>query len=160
MNIKKMHNYLNDLFTKAQNTYTKLINLDYPCRLIFADKNYIKIDGNYEIQHYPIPIIEIEHIGDIGINIDSIFFEFSFSKNDFESINLDLLINDYVKLEIYGGKNCMMDFYYQGDSIEDIKNRIKLSTENTLMLSIYFELNEENIVNEFSKIIRLLNLNM
>ncbi len=78
MNIEKMNNYLNDLFSKAKNAYKKLIELGYPCQLIFADKNYIKIAGKYEIQQYPIPILEVKNIGDIGFNLDLIFLSFPF----------------------------------------------------------------------------------
>ncbi|MCK4258498.1 MAG: hypothetical protein KAX49_05940 [Halanaerobiales bacterium] len=52
----------------------------------------------------------------------------------------------------------MLDFYFKGDQIEEIKNRIRLSSEDTVMLAIYFELDKEDIVDEFLMVLKLLKL--
>src|SRR6056297_3362542 len=113
--IKTIHKHLNQIYIRANNDYKDLLNRRFVCQLVFFKENYLQVDGQYELQHYPIPIITVNEIGDIGYNLDRIFFEFAFEKSDFLSKNLGYLIH-FDSLEIYGGQDCLVDFYQKGDT--------------------------------------------
>src|SRR6056297_2794134 len=98
--IKTIHEHLNQIFIRATNDYKDLLNRRFVCQLDFFNENYLQVDGQYQLQHYPIPIITVSEIGDIGYNLDMIFFEFAFEKSDFLSKDLGYLIHHFDSLEI------------------------------------------------------------
>lgn len=140
---------MNRIYKTADEDYQELLNRKCKCELIFCSNNYLYYDGEYHIQKYPIPVIDIKNSGDIGYNIDKIFFEFSFDKTIFLDIAFGYILIKFKEVELYGGSNCLIDFYDEGDSVEDIKNKIRLSNEETIMLSLYFDYNQEKIIESF-----------
>ncbi len=137
--IIKFHQYLNKIYEQARELTELLQEEDLNCRFLKSSHNYLQdSEGQYHLQHYPIPVIEIVQIGDIGFNLDKIFFEFPLSQA--QVINLDLThLLEENEVEIYGGKDCTIDFYRRGDSWENVKNEIARSSEEVVMLSIYID---------------------
>lgn len=53
-------------------------------------------------------------------------------------------------MEIYGGDNCLIDYYKKGDSISEIKEKIMTSDEEHFGLAVYItydNMNEKSIIN-------------
>lgn len=149
--VKAIHEHLNQIYIRANNDYKDLLKRRFVCQLEFFKENYLQVDGQYQLQHYPIPIISVNEIGDIGYNLDRIFFEFAFEKEDFLYTDLSYFINHYDSIEIYGGHDCLVDFYQKGDPPEKIRNKVQHSDEQTIMLSVYFEYAYEGLIDTFIK---------
>lgn len=141
---EQIHYLLNEIYAAANKDFADLKNHGIQCKLLFADKNYIKLHDKYELQYYPIPIIEIKNLGDIGYNLDYIFFECSFDKDDVKNIKLQSILEEFKNVEIYSGKDCLKDFYNKGDTAETVISRIDQSDEDIIMLSIYSEYGAES----------------
>lgn len=146
----EIHRLLNRLYELAKMILVKLEERDLPVSLKHYEGNYIKIAGQYEYQHYPIPIILVEGIGDININLDQISFEFFVKK---EELNVTLVENilEKSKVEVYGGKNCLVDFYREGDSAKQVVDKIKNSNERDIGIAYYLskEFGEEEVIHQF-----------
>ena len=154
--IKAFHGHLNHIYTRANNDYKDLLNRRFVCQLDFFKENYLQVDGQYELQHYPIPIITVKETGDIGYNLDRAFFEFSFEKSDFLSKDLSYLIHHFDSLEIYGGHNCLVDFYQNGDTPEMIRNKIHESDEQNIMLALSFDYCYDGLIDTFIEVAKTL----
>ena len=148
-NIKEIHILLNKIYEIADKDYRELLDCDIKCNLIYCRNNYIYYEGEYHLQKYPIPVIDIKGSGDIGYNLDNIFFEFSLNKTDFLNLNFEYILNSFEEVEVYGGENCLLDFYDKGGSVEEIKTKVSISDEENVMLSIYVDYDKENIINLF-----------
>lgn len=149
--LKAIHDHLNRIYTRATKDYKGFLNRCVDCRLDFFKENYLHIDGQYRLQHYPIPIISVNEIGDIGYNLDQIFFEFALEKKDFLSKDLSDFINHYNSLEIYGGHDCLIDFNEKNDTPEMIRKKVQHSDETIIMLSVYFDYACDSLIDTFIK---------
>lgn len=154
--IEEIHHLLNDIYTTADNDFTDLKKHGTECKLILTDKNYIKLHDQYKLQHYPIPIIEIKDFWDIGYNLDYIFFECSLRRDDAKNLNLNIIFEKFKNVEIYGGKDCLKDFYNKGDTAETVIRRIEQSDEDIIMLSLYFEYGVESTYELYKKSNRII----
>ena len=150
--IKTIHERLNQIYIRANNDYKDLLNRRFTCQLVFFKENYLQVDGQYQLQHYPIPIITVNEIGDIGYNLDMIFFEFAFEKSDFLEIDLSHILNHDNAIEIYGGDDCLADFYQKGDTQEIIREKVQHSYEQNIMMSVYFDYAYDRLIDTFIEI--------
>ena len=148
-NIKKIHILLNKIYKIANKDYHNLLDCDIKCNLIYCRNNYIYYEGEYHLQKYPIPVIDIKGSGDIGYNLDNIFFEFSLNKTNFLNLNFEYILNSFEEVEVYGGENCLIDFYDKGDSVEEIKTKVRISKKKKVMFSIYHDYDKENLIDLF-----------
>ena len=149
VDLKETHLLLNKLYSMAKKDYQKLLRRNIDCSLKNYKYNYIKLNGKYHKQEYPIPIIECKNKGDIGYNLDKVFFEFSFDENEFLNLNFDYILNNFEDIEMYGGEDCLIDFYEKGNSEEDIINEFKSSDEVIALVSLYFDHDEESLIDLF-----------
>lgn len=101
------------------------------------DLNYITLNQHLYLQHYQIPVITYRSV-DIGFNIDYIFIETFYNKEDIINwLNAKVVPFEY---EIYGGQSCCS---FEGETmIEEILN----SEENIIGVSIYIPYNNMNQV--------------
>lgn len=147
---------MNRIYKRANNDYKELLSCGVDCKLDFFKDNYLHIEGQYQLQHYPIPIITVNEIGDIGFNLDRVFFEFAFEKSDFLSKDLGYLIHHFDSLEIYGSHNCLVDFYQKADTPEMIRDKVQHSDEQIIMLALYFDYAFEGLINTFLEVSKTL----
>jgi hypothetical protein len=66
--IRKQHEFLNDIYNKAELFLKKLQDNNIKATLNSYNKHYIKINDKYELQRYFMPVISIENKGDICFN--------------------------------------------------------------------------------------------
>ena len=103
-------------------------------------------------------MIEVKKFGDIGYNLDKIFFEFSFKKQEIFDLNFDYILNNYKDIEVYGGKDCLIDFYEEGDTAEEVINKVDLSNEENIMFSLYFDHSQEKLIKKFLEVTKTLQI--
>ena len=146
--LKKIHQKLNKIYLRAEKDYHKLLAKEISCQLLNFNNNYIKIDGQDQLQKYLIPIISFQSGGDLGYNLDKIFFESAFNLEEFLSLDLAPIFSEYREIEIYGGRDCQIDFYEKGDTNEIVKEKVRASSEDTIMVSIYFDYDQKNLLDK------------
>ncbi len=157
--IQSIHNELNSIYTLAENIHESFkseeeLSVSYG----FFSGNYIKIGETQEYQKYPIPIVSIEQKGDICFNIDRVGFEFFVTKELLKETIIESLVNNY-RVEIYGGKDCLIDFYNEGKPISDVLHDVNNSSEDTIGIAIYSEDFQCNSIKEiFFNVCNLLNI--
>lgn len=141
--VKLLHQQLDELFIFAEAILAK-VKLIYKQEVSygFYKGHYIKLGNEQVYQRYPLPVITIKGMGDIGVNLDTVWLEYFIDRSSFYKVNLEKLVNDY-HIEVYGGEDCSLDFYYIGDHKEDILGRIDQSNQRTIGIAVY--LNKENI---------------
>ncbi|MBU5438735.1 DUF3201 domain-containing protein [Tissierella sp. MSJ-40] len=154
-----IHNKLNYIYSLGEDVFESIKNeSNLQVNYGLFNGHYIKINGRYEYQKYPIPVVAIEGIGDIGFNINGIWFEFFIDKVEFNKVDIENLISRY-KVEIYGGNNCLIDFYTEGKSVSDISHNIDISDEETVGIAIYLDNMKSHSIKEiFFDACKLLNL--
>lgn len=138
--VEVVHNKLNGIYLLAKEI-KEVIDEEFKMKSYIETsfKNYININGNYELQHYPIPVIVLEIGVDIGINIDGLFFERFVKKEQTTNIDFKKLVNTFESLELYGGKNCSKDYYLPNKDLNDVFKDIELSTEEEFGLAVYLK---------------------
>lgn len=100
----------------------------------------------------------MEEKGDIGFNIEGTWLEFFLHRHSFYKANIEELINRY-NVEIYGGNNCLIDFYSDSKSIEDLFHDIRVSNEEIIGISIYLKDFQYNYIKHvFFEVCNLLNM--
>lgn len=157
--INSIHNKLNHIYSLGEDVFESIKNeSNLQVNYGFFSGHYIKVNGRYEYQKYPIPVVSIEGKGDIGFNIDGVWFEFFIDKVVFSKVDIESLISMY-KVEIYGGNNCLIDFYIEGKSVSDIFHDIDISDEKTMGIAIYLDnMKSPSIKEIFFDVCKLLNL--
>lgn len=154
-----IHNKLNELYSTADEVFESFKNIpNIKASYGFFNGNYIKVYNRYDYQKYPIPVISIENKGDIGVDLNAIWFEFFLDKNSFNKAPIEELIADY-NVEVYGGKDCLINFYRPDKTLLDMVNDIKNSNEETIGISISLEyINTTDVKDLFFKVCSLLNI--
>jgi hypothetical protein len=110
------------------------------------------MDKSFVTEYYPIPVKSIINIGDIGIDIDNIWFEICLSKETAVSFNYSKILGLY-KFEIYGAEDYLFDLYNEYVNPLDIIRNIEFSKETKFCLLIYF-----NKDCDFDKIIEVIHM--
>lgn len=156
-NIKEVHEFINSIYEKSEEAFKRLSeNEDMKCTYTVCKGNYLKIDSKYSYQRYGIPIIVVENVGDIGFNLDGIFFEFFLDRYELANIDFNEISNRHI--EIYGAEDCSVDYYKNGDKLRDVKRKIEGSAENSFGIAFYYNSCDvdKDIIEEFIKIKRAL----
>lgn len=138
MNYLDIHETLNALFTLANETADKLDEKNIDSQINYVAGNYLKVKEGYALQAYPIPVILIKGKGDIGFNLDGVFFEFFVKKQTAMRLSVEAFSNDYA-IEVYGAEDCETDYYREGMTTEAFKRGIEKSKENGFGIAFYFD---------------------
>ena len=123
--------------------------LDYT--LGYYPYHSFKENNEFFIEQYPIPVLTIQETVDIGIDINQIFFEFKFTREDAVSFDYKRLLP--FTFEVYGVDDFYHDFYLEED-IESIIPNILNSSEQEVGLSII--LSKDDIEEDVLEVINFL----
>lgn len=138
MSIREVHDNLNQIFVLASEVADYLEKSKVENQLQFIAGNYIKIEESFELQAYPIPVLLIKGKGEIGFNLDGIFFEFVMKKDTALRLDVEGLSKDY-NFEVYGVDNPEISFYDRGMTNQSYVDGIGKSKENGIGIAFYFE---------------------
>jgi len=94
----------------------------------------VKHNDDFINEYFPVPVLSIEGVGDIGLNLDYIFIETTISKEKAECLHLDNF-NDY-NIEIYGVRDYLIDYYQPNFEIGIYKEKIHESPEKEFHFTI------------------------
>jgi hypothetical protein len=125
------------MWNKALDVKDKLIAAGYITELGFYNNHYIKDGNDYAIEHFPIPIITIDGIGDIGIDIGNYWVEIHLDKNKAILLDYPKLTQIY-NLEVYGSKDFCFDFYNKQFDPYEVAEKINKSDEALINVIFYF----------------------
>ncbi|HPJ89883.1 MAG TPA: hypothetical protein PLO84_12280 [Thermotogota bacterium] len=133
------HQLMNSIYIKARIFHDYLKAEEVQHTLGFFPGNYLNISGKQCIQEYPIPVCSFEDGGDIGFNLDGIFFEFFLEKSDLLKANLGHFFNSDCRVEVYGAEICTDDFLFVDEGEEPFRNRLIASGERHFGIAFYFD---------------------
>lgn len=136
--MREIHEILNRIFVYANETADFLEHNKIDNQLQYIAGNYIKIDGAYELQAYPIPVILIKGKGEIGFNLDGIYFEFVMKKDTALRLDIEEFETDY-EFEIYGAEDTEQSYYRSGMTRDSFHNGIQKSKEKGFGIAFNFE---------------------
>ena len=128
---EKAHEYLSEM--------TKLHG-GFEIESGFYNGHYHKnSEGNYQIDAYPIPVINVKGLCDIEIDFDGTSITSKLSKEQIISFDWNLLGN--VKFEVYGVNDFLRDY---GDNYSacEISESVQNSEEKEFFISFFIPVNE------------------
>ena len=95
----------------------------------------VKIDGEYQGEEFPIPVMDVGDLCEIGFNLDDCWVEFQLSRKA-------ALAFDWAQLpegaEVYGVEQYLVDFYAAGMDRAGIAGRIAESAEQAVNIALTF----------------------
>lgn len=95
----------------------------------------IKVDGEYQTEEFPIPVIEAEGLCDIGLNLDECWLEFQLPREVALEFDWGRLPEN---IEVYGVERYLVDFYTAGMDRAGTAGRIAESTERAVNIALSF----------------------
>ena len=95
----------------------------------------VKVDGEYQTEEFPVPVIDVGELCEIGLNLDEYWMEFQLPRETALAFDWELLPED---VEVYGVEQYLMDFYTAGMSRAGIAARIADSTEQAVNIALSF----------------------
>lgn len=95
----------------------------------------LKYGDDFITEYFPIPVLSVKGVGDIGLDLDQIFIETTISKEKALNLKLDKL-NEY-NIEVYGVSDYLIDYYQPDLEIEVYKEKILKSIEKEFHFTIY-----------------------
>lgn len=127
----------------------------YVSKKVFCNNHSVKNNsGNWIIEHFPIPVITVEQLCDVGIDIKSIFIETKMKRE--KAIEYDFSRLLMYKFEVYGIEEYLNDFYNNTLTVENIGKRIEMSKEKEIGIGFQIEKgcisNIIKIVNELKEL--------
>ena len=137
----EIHAFLNMLVDSANKVKDELREKGWDCALTHSAGNYLKIAQQYEEQRYAIPLIVVDGIGDIGFNLDGVFFEFGRDPKRYDFVAMiGRLSQISCQVEIYEFKdNNYVDYYQSGTTDpEEAGLRITRESRFCVMIDLYF----------------------
>lgn len=126
--------------------YTKSLLNDlksqgYDVKWGFYNNHSIMMDHTWVTEYYPIPVITVKNICDIGLDMNHTFIEFKMKREKAIDFTWDL-ISEYT-FEVYGVENYLNDFYNKSLRIDTISSKIKESDEKEIGIAFYFNYLED-----------------
>ena len=133
---------LNDVYEKLD---LKAMELSFPFNKIhgifqysvgFYNGHYSKNkSGEYQMDYFPIPVISIKNMCDIEIGIEKISVSTKLKKEEALKFNYSKL-NGYM-FEAYGVENYLENYYIEGDTIEQLIEKVQNSEEKEIGFAFF-----------------------
>ena len=100
----------------------------------------VMVDGEYQTEEFPIPVVEVSGLCEIGFNLDGCWLEFQLPRESALAFDWERLPEE---IEVYGVENYLMDFYHIGMDRSGIAVRIAESTEQAVNAALAFPADAE-----------------
>ncbi|MCH5278762.1 MAG: hypothetical protein J1E60_03135 [Christensenellaceae bacterium] len=151
-NMELINNSYRTLHERAVNLAKLLDKLGYSVEWGYYGQHSAKVDGEYYLEYYPIPVITVKDICDIGLDFSQVFVEGKLYPDDAQKLSIAALKG--YEFEIYGIENYLADLYFDNMSDDELHESIRESGEAEVGLSIL--LDGEPLTKEILDIIKLL----
>lgn len=107
------------------------------CTVGFYNGHYSKNgSGEYEREYYPIPVISVEGLCDVEIGLDGVSVSAKLRRD--AALNFDYTALNGYKFEVYGVEDYLSDYYSDGDTLDDLVNNIRCSSETEIGFQFSF----------------------
>lgn len=147
-----LNNIYKPLYDYVKTTVDSLKSCGYKSEWGYYGHHYIRKNNDWALEYFPIPVIRVNGICDIGIDLNHIFIEYNLTKK--AAIKYDFEKLKKYKFEIYGVEEYLDDFYNENMDFEGIKSRIDKSEETTIGISIF--LNEKTCFEQILEVVKLI----
>ena len=108
-----------------------------PCARGFYNLHAVKKGDGFFTEHFPIPVVTAQGLGDFGFELDHVFFEAVLPREKALSFDFAAFARDY-DVEVYGAEDYLTDFYHEGMDIAGLHERLFKSAEREVCLSLKF----------------------
>lgn len=102
----------------------------------YNNHSYKNEAGEYVEDCFPIPVVSVEGLCDIEIDIEGISITSKLAKENV--LTFDCSKAQCSRLEIYGVEDYLTDYYVSGDNLQDARQKIKECNEQELFYSFYY----------------------
>ena len=127
---------LNEIYRKLDHKareISKLLN----CTFNYYNGHYHKNEaGNYQMDYFPIPVIEMKGVCDIEIDLNQVSITAKLTRE--QALSYDFEKVKSYNFEAYGVENYLDDFYTAGNTINAMIKKITKSNEESIFFSFYF----------------------
>ena len=135
-------NYLNSiyepLYKKTKKLTKYLANHGFSSSWQFCNLHSVRMEETFATEYFPIPVITVERLCDIGLDIERYFIEGKLKRMD--ALRFDFAQLEDLDFEIYGINDYEVDFYHEGMDLTGIKSRIMASHESEIGICVYLPL--------------------
>ncbi|MDL2292654.1 DUF3201 domain-containing protein [Acholeplasma sp. OttesenSCG-928-E16] len=142
--MENKYNFLNEIYDKINQKkeliITYLAESGFELSSGFFNGHFCKIGNSFLEEKYPIPVITVNEVIDIGVDIDNIFLEFRVTKEFALNINYHIMPRPF---ELYGLNDFLDDLYNKDLDINEIKQKIIDSNETEFGLTFSFSYDED-----------------
>lgn len=153
--LKELHKHLNFLYSTADDTFKIIASQQSKVSYGIYSGNYIKIDGRYEYQKYPLPVITVADKGDIGFDLFCVWFEFFIDPLSLRYEKITKISSLY-RIQAYT-QDCARDIEFNNE--QEFAQAVALIKDEKIGVSIYIDYSSpESIVQVFSFICDILEI--
>lgn len=122
----------------AQRIMALLRNAGYEVSHGFFSNHSIRAGERWIVENYPIPVLSIAGVGDIGVDMGFLFIELHMPRE--RACLMDVAaLTDYGYLEVYGLEQYETDLYHPGMDVETTAQRIAACSDPVIGVTFYFE---------------------
>lgn len=137
------------------------LSKNFKSKITFGNKNYEKENNEWGCYYFPIPVIEIDDKFDLNLNMfdKPNYIEFFIKKSKLKNFDIEKFIKLFKNknMAIYGGEDCLLDFYDKKKSLQTIVNDIKDSQQKSIGFSFETYKTPEKIQNDIKDLINCFN---
>lgn len=140
---------------EKRDKFTKILkrnNLKY--KSLFCNNHYAKMDGEFVKEVYPIPVVEVENVGDFVFDFDAVSFEGYFFKKDILKMDLNAILSKFKNKDLcfYGETDCLVDLYAPNDNLPTLIAHLTHCKDEKI--AINFKIS--NINTDFKTLLKLI----
>lgn len=126
------------LSDRAKQIYGVIINEGFEASLGFFDGHFVRTKNNtFEKEHFPIPVIAIQHLCDIEIGLKYTSITTKLSRDD--AFDFPFCQVFQTPFEAYGVENFQTDFYHHGMHLENLRKNIENSEESEIFFTFFHD---------------------
>ncbi len=143
------------IVNKKDELYNTLIEKGYNINWGYFTHHMLRRDNELFTELYPIPVLSIVNICDIGIDVEHIFIEGKLSKADAKKFDFSLF--DCYDFDIYSVEDCTKDYYSTACgklSAQVIQDTVANCDEKEVLVALYLPFDAD--VEEIESIVRLM----
>lgn len=135
------------LYERSRQVMKVLCQHGYEVQLGFFNLHEVKVEGAYQTQYYPLPVIDISS-GEIGFNIDGSFWvDLTVPKEKALLVDYKALTTKH-EFQVYGAEEYLKDLYNSDMDLAGLKERISSSREKEFHINFPLSDGEEDHILE------------
>lgn len=112
-----------------------LVQAGFDARWGWYGDHSVRIEGEYRTQEFPIPVVDVADLCDVGFGLDGCWLELHLSRAQALAFDWKQLPED---AEVYGAEDFLSDFYHAGMDMDGIARRIAESGEKHIHAALSF----------------------